>query len=476
MTKYFEFLYIASIILLERIAINFVSGNNAYANENNGLVEVPHDIPSYKKLIYLRRNAISAIQQQDFLNLTELTHLVLFRNSIEVFHEFALQYNTKLEHLDVSYNKLAYPPPLSGAEQSIVNLILTDNDIKNISLDYLTNKTRLEVVYLSKNSLTEVNIGKLDSLIKIFMDENELQNMPHLSHILPSLVTLSLGYNNIKFVPHNYFYKTPSLATLSMPYNKLQEFPNLMPINGSLVNLYLDYNNMNISYDNQISMIKLKNLRLHGNYIEISLVDAPELQLVYFSNHGQEKRLTEMPSLLKPLNSLTGLYVQYNWISEISPQYFINTPGLLDLRLAGNDLESFSTAYELDVTILQLQNNKIASFSCEKLKYLSEVRLENNRLTQFPNLTDCAQEITSLQIANNYITYDKAYSEFFFSHQNITNTAPNARFPQMKKLTMSDNAIKHMDSTFFNDCPQLETLEMYRCDLTTFPNISGLIG
>ncbi len=475
MAKFFAFLYVTKIILLEKITTNIVSGSYTYINENNGLTEVPQDISADKENIKLRKNAISQIKAQDFINVTEMTHLYLSRNSIEVFHKFALQYNTKLEELDVSYNQLTFPPPLSGAEQSIVRLDLEENLIGNISADYFTNKTSLEQVFLQKNQLTEISIGKLDSLIKIYIDENNLQVMPHLSHILPSLKTLYLPENNIAFVSHDYFNKTPSLATLNMKYNRLREFPNLMPINGSLVSLYLGHNNMNISYNNPTMMTKLQTLKLSGNYIELSLVDVPELNFLQFTNNGQIKKLTKMPSLLNPLRSLTRLHVTSNWISAISPQYFRNTPGILDLRLSGNDLQNFSTANELNLTYLEIHYNELTSFSCENLKYLSVVRLDNNRLTSFPNLTDCAQELTSLEMERNDIIYDKAYSEFFFSHRNISNTNNIQRFPQMTYLSMSENTVKILDSTFYNDFPKLTTINMEKCQLTTFPNISNLV-
>ncbi len=475
MTKYFGISYIARLILLGRITTDIVSGSIQYKNENNGLTEIPDDIPSNKEKILLRKNAISVIKLHDFSNLTEMTHLYLSRNSLEVFHEFALQYNSKLEYLDVSFNSLAYPPPLSGAEQSIVELNFENNLIGNMSVDYLTNKTSLQEISLKNNNLMEINIGQLDSLIKIYIDENNLQVMPHLSHILPSLLTLSLTENNIAFISQDYFNKTPKLKTLIMNYNRLQEIPNLMPINGSIVNLYLEYNNMNISYDNPPSMTKLKYLKLTGNYVEISLMNVPRLEKIWFTNNGQEKRLTAMPFISTPLKYLTGLYLSYNWISEISLQYFRNTPGLLDLRLVANDLKNFSTAHELNLTLLELQYNELTSFSCENLKYLSELSLDGNRITLFPNLTYCAKELTSLEMKRNDIIYDKAYSEFFFSHRNISNTNHIQRFPQMTYLGMSENTIKQLDSTFYNDFPSLRSLNMEKCQLTTFPNISSLV-
>ncbi len=319
----------------------------------------------------------------------------------------------------------------------------------------------------------KIYLGKLENLKTFSIPNNNLQIMPVLNNTLPALNVLYLHYNNISYISQNYFNKTPNVTMLRLDNNALHEIPNLMPIRGSLIDLNLADNAIAVSNEEPISMPKLQNIDISGNSLNITFGSCPLLQEIIMSNYGSEQKFAQMPILLESLHKLRNIDVASNDIREISFTYFRNTPGLLELNLATNTLTEFQIENRLNLTILKLQQNKLNSFSCKNMIHLSVLVLNSNNLKQFPNLTDCAQTLTTLQIRKNDIVYHMAKSKFFML-DDIASREIFPKFPKISYLRLGWNIFNEFDPTFFRDFPRLTELLLEHCHLIKFPNISGL--
>ncbi len=448
-------------------------GTTTYEPDGQDLTQVPNDIPRYTSTLILSNQKISAIEKNDFSSLTSLKIADLSKNEISYFHMDALQKNVNLERLYLNKNKLPSPPNLSGAKHSIISLHVKYNRIENVPNMYLTKMGNIKYIYLDSNRIMKIYLGKLENLKTFSIPNNNLQIMPVLNNTLPALNVLYLHYNNISYISQNYFNKTPNVTTLRLNNNALHEIPNLMPIRGSLIGLNLEDNKITISNEESISMLTLQNFDISGNSLNVTFGSCPRLQEIIISNYRSDQKLMQMPILLKSLDKLRKLDVAYNEIREISHTYFRNTPRLLELNLASNELREFQIENRSNLTILKLQQNKLNAFSCRNMIHLSVLVLNNNDLKQFPNLTDCAQTLTTLQMHNNDIVYDMAKSEFLMSSE-IASTKIIPKFPEMSYLRLTWNIFTTFNTNFFQDFPKLTHLLLEHCDLEKFPNISVL--
>uniref|UniRef100_A0A9R1SHX4 Vasorin b n=3 Tax=Cyprinus carpio TaxID=7962 RepID=A0A9R1SHX4_CYPCA len=155
--------------------------------------KMPNKVPTTTKKLYVFKNGIEFLSQEDFLELESL------------------------EMLDLSQNKLTELPdsvfePLS----SLHNLDLSANQIVHISKDSFAGLEHLERLYLYSNLIESIHPAAFDGLqqlLELKLQGNKLTIMPALK--LPHLLLLDLRFNSIPS-PRSNDLQTPRLESLKL--------------------------------------------------------------------------------------------------------------------------------------------------------------------------------------------------------------------------------------------------------------------
>ncbi|XP_050956900.1 vasorin b isoform X1 [Labeo rohita] len=155
--------------------------------------KMPSEVPATTKNLYVFKNGIESLSQEDFLDLESL------------------------EMLDLSQNKLTELPdrvfePLS----SLHNLDLSANQIVHISKDSFAGLEHLERLYLYSNLIESIHPAAFDGLqqlLELKLQGNKLTIMPVLK--MPHLLLLDLRFNSIPSPGPNDL-QTPKLESLKL--------------------------------------------------------------------------------------------------------------------------------------------------------------------------------------------------------------------------------------------------------------------
>ena len=300
-----------------------LSSNNIEQIEGGILDNLPELL-----MLNLEYNEITEISNTVFTSLPKLEILKLSQNKISVFGNKAL-YGIQLIELHLSFNQLTSIPNLGDSKPALQKLILTNNKITAIEAGVLDNMLELLELNLANNFLINVTLGNLSKLKYLYVNNNQLNQMPQLQSILPALTVLEIKNNDITSITVGYFISTPALMMLSLPFNKLTSFD--AHYLSKLQHLNLKVNQLN-SFPNISSCTgTLESLIINNNKENMQSMD---LSLV-FGNGGN----------LKPLDNLKELNMERNY-NLGQDNTVINTllsvcPNLESLHMSNINMNSF---------------------------------------------------------------------------------------------------------------------------------------
>ncbi|KAK7137178.1 hypothetical protein R3I93_017297 [Phoxinus phoxinus] len=207
------------------------------------LIYMPRGLPSSTKNLYVFQNNINTLQQQDFVELSELVMLDLSQNALSEIPDRVFS-------------------PLS----SLLNLDLSSNRITQISKDSFTGLVNLERLYLYSNLIQSIHPAAfegLENLLELKLQGNKISVLPALR--LPGLLHLDLSYNSIPPLrPED--LQTPHLESLKIAGLKLTSLDE--ELLRSLANLHVLDVSQNLLVEIQPTlkaMGGLRNLNLTGN-------------------------------------------------------------------------------------------------------------------------------------------------------------------------------------------------------------------
>ena len=187
--------------------------------------------------------------------------------------------------------------------------------------------------------------------------------------------------------------------------------------------------------------------------IELSIVSSLDLS-------KQDPQLTEVPNRI-PAN-VTLLNLARNEIAGINNTDLTNIDFLIQLDVSHNRLETFPSLSKFFDTleILNLNHNNITDVPATSLQGFSSLQtldLADNRLSQWPLLDVSHSSLTSLNLKGNKIS------------------EPNSNFPSnIQILDMSNNGIKLIPSTFYQNLPNLTHLTLSQNNIALFPDVTLL--
>ncbi|XP_020657820.3 nephrocan [Pogona vitticeps] len=379
--------------------------------------EMPKEIASTTRRIYISHSKIKMLQVTDVLGMSYLEEFVLTCSGTESVENNTFKALGALRILELWKNKLRHVP--SSLPPSLEVLKLGDNLISILHESDFEGLKNLRVLDIQSNlilTLSFITLSSLSSLQSLTLDGNDMESVFGSSH-LPSLKHLSMENNKLPSFPASFFTSLHNLLFLNLNGNFLTDTPPDLP--KSLLSLKLERNQLkmlragdvkqlaNLSElclsENQISSVdgvqylsSLTRLELAGNKLQAIPLRLPAtLQKIDCSNNlirqitAQEFRnLQELKHLFLDNNTvatfedgalqkctlLSNLALEQNLLSSI-PLSLPHTLARLDLK--GNSIQRIQEQ-ELSnlrhLQVLNLRNNKISSLDYSLLKYLPRLR------------------------------------------------------------------------------------------------------
>lgn len=357
-------------------------------------IELIHATSTNLVTLGLSHNLIREIQPKLFYNFEHLINIELSDNMLSAVSQNAFAgLEDILLNLDISYNRLTTINEL--ALRNLLSLNLAGNQLKRLSPETFKYLHKLKYLNLSSNPLyggfppifpsslinldisyTELKILpavlllNLESLEKIFLSGNQLQeiNEGTFQHLY-NLTTIDLSYNAIERIDIGAFINLINLHSLNLCGNKLTLFIGEHFNTGTGLEI-LDLSNNRI---NQLS--------------PTAFVIHPRLARLDLSNN----QFVQFPSnFIKPLQFLKWLNLSGNMLRHVNEFAFSHMERLCDLDLSNNRIESIDELAFHNSTQLQLLdlcNNILETLnerSMEGLFRLEFLNLCNNRLTSLP--------------------------------------------------------------------------------------------
>ena len=142
------------------------------------------------KLLNLRGNQLTHIEDHAFSSYVSLNVLLLMRNGITIVEPGAF-IGTNLTYLFLNHNRLSCVPDLGAISSTLISLILSDNHLHKCMLDPETHTFPV--------------------LLSLFLKSNGLTILPRICYLSPKLAFLDIADN--KFATLSDFRNIPPIPT-----------------------------------------------------------------------------------------------------------------------------------------------------------------------------------------------------------------------------------------------------------------------
>lgn len=291
-----------------------------------------------------RYSRITAVTEELFSNLLNLTHLDLSHNQISSIDEAALQHLTSLRSLNISSNAINFlPHGLFLNNHHLNEVYIANNYIQSVPFHALAPLKELYVLDLSFNKLNEIQDD-------IFVLNRKMH-------------TLQLQSNLISRLSQRTFHHLYDLKSLNLVNNSLTELPK---------NLFKD-------------LAKLTYLNLASNSIHTLLPDA-------YKGLGQLRwlNISDNPLIVLPTRIfqhtllLETLWIDTTYIEVVQKHTFNGLRYLKELSMKDN------------IHLEDLEGNMFS-----QIRNLNYVDLSRNNLTTLPHSLDTLKNLTNLNISQN---------------------------------------------------------------------------
>ncbi|CAC5398607.1 TLR6 [Mytilus coruscus] len=363
-------------------------------------------LPDYVESVYFRGNKFTNVSRNFMLNVTknQIRHISLVDHSIEHFsrdalfnlkwmRNFEISAEPKLYDLDVrsafftlqrdSLDKVRFedniwnilPPDLLFGQTNIIEASFSGNKAQRISFVVFAPLQKLQLLNMSRNSLTTFNLQgqcslEIADLSKNYIDEfqkfccgtcNKFCCESHgCKSISPNLRVLDLGSNSLSILKSFYFYCLPSLETLILNSNRFVAInDNVFVTLPRLQNLYIEKNQQITTIGStafNISSLKLLSLADNNFRFDSELNTHnfdPNSIFKYFLNLevlnlGNNYLASDSKTsilLFRHLSNLTSLNLENMRLNYLLSSIFSKMVLLESLNLKGNIIRYWPEGY-----------------------------------------------------------------------------------------------------------------------------------
>ncbi|XP_055007020.1 toll-like receptor 13 [Boleophthalmus pectinirostris] len=353
------------------------------------LINKSCSIPTVSTL-QLRQNNLPHIRSRLFSSCSNITEIDLSICGIKGIANDSFMPLSRLEILRLFRNKLTEVPQAIRTILSLKELDLRNNSIENLGCYDFANLVYLKQLSLQWNKITSLQKCVFQNLPRLQVLELHRNFLAKLNNAfqtsLPSLKVLRLFNNSLATIKKEEFRGLPALENLTLAQNNIHIlekgcFSGLK----SLLNLQLDENDIRSdTLDGCFKgLVNLRKLSIGKNRITYTtsspLKNPPFLYLSSLENldfRSQHIRgKGALPSnLLEGLTNLTALDFDNINIVDIPENFFNYTPKLDSLDLSANDLMDFSPY--VFAPIRNLTKLRVTSTNLRALDFLINAKLK----------------------------------------------------------------------------------------------------
>ncbi|NXE49226.1 NEPN protein, partial [Casuarius casuarius] len=364
--------------------------------------EIPREIPSTTRRLYISHSKIKQLQITDFRRMSALEELVLLCSGTESIENNTFKALSTLKSLELYKNHLKHIPMFLPSGLEILKL--GDNSINTLHASDFEDLRKLRVLDIQNNLIVTLPLSAFSSLCNLqslILDGNKLESVSAPPK-LPRLKYLSMADNRLNSFPTSFFASFQNLQFLSLSGNFLTKVPLDLP--KSLLSLKLDKN-------------RLKTIRLRD---------------------------------MKHLENLSEFFLSENQLSSIDGAQLL--PNLTTLELSKNQLHAMPLRLPGRLQKLDCSNNLIQRVTAQDFQGLQDLRhlfLDNNAVRMFEAgaLQQCAQ-LSNLAL-----------------EQNLLITIPlrqvNLRIADtLARLDLKGNGIEDVGEQELKDLKQLQVLNL----------------
>ncbi|XP_046577144.1 leucine-rich repeats and immunoglobulin-like domains protein 2 isoform X1 [Haliotis rubra] len=384
-----------------------------------GLIEVPKDLPSWVTILDLQSNAITTLNPDDFKGL-RLIELDLSNNDIKFINNTVLHNLSSLQILKLNYNKLTEVPVMS-ANSSLTELALNHNAVNTLNPEAFQSMPNLKTLELNYNEIMDLPLGTFPAkskLEKLFLNNNRIVSLELGSFVnITSLEWLKLNKNKLMEIQKHQFVNLTNLKTLELTRNRIHKVEGLAFAElKHLKVLKLKKNALTNLMDGAFyGLERVETLLLDHNNISsvqkrwlYGLESIRQLTLSHNNIHTIEQECWGF------CKKLTKLDMTHNRLSSIASRTFAQLEALQELLLNFNLISRIDDGSFKDLsslTTLELNNNEIAdaiedsNSAFDGLRKLVKLSLATNKILSITREAfDGLDKLRHLYMEDNAIT------------------------------------------------------------------------
>jgi len=193
------------------------------------LKRIPRRLPNSLRYLQLRRNNLTFIERDAFVDCPNVSILVLDENAISVVEDGAFEGLGNLQQLWLNYNRLERIP--SALPSGLRRLLVESNMLRAVTADAFPTGSKLDTISLAGNQISTLHpdaLNELTNLQSIDLSNNKLRQISGQTFANNSqLKTLQLSRNPLEDFQPGCFGQLTSLKKLSLAYIPNSSLPAL---------------------------------------------------------------------------------------------------------------------------------------------------------------------------------------------------------------------------------------------------------
>ncbi|KAG4068641.1 hypothetical protein HA402_002332 [Bradysia odoriphaga] len=378
---------------------------------HNELTSIPEGIGFLVRIskLSLSHNKLK-ILPDDIVNIRRLNTLDVMNNDLEQLPSQMGELR-KLEFLYAQHNDIVELPVCNGCE-SLKEIHISNNFIKEIPPDFCQNLPQLKVLDLRDNKIEKLcsEIAYLQSIMRLDLSNNSINSLPSSLSTLSHLVSLQLDGNPIRSIRRD-IIQGGTIRILKLLRDRFSQEEHADEAKSSVPTIGAE----NKTFPDRFQMRKARSLAISGK----NLKDIPDSVFLTAQEESIDKvdlsknKLPAFPDGLSYLEAfLSEIDMSNNCISSV-PAFMSQFTRISYCNVANNSIADLPKEFGL-------------------LDTLRELNISYNKLTKIP---DCVYELRSLEIL---LARDNKIEKIDVSATGL------AAIPKLATLDLANNNIDHV--------------------------------